>query len=350
MPSPGETVNVFARVASVEAPESVVLVHRLDSVSGDGEWQTTPMTAEPLTDDYVAGQTREYSASLTGYSDRVTRYLLYLLGHPTSENEFVRVIVNAGPIELREEVEPVDTAFIRRYYPEQEIGNLYRIDDEWWFPDSWEEPETRDADWSYKGAVDPGRYRTEWMKRTHESDDDYSGLIQFFKTVSSSDYTEDSINQLIDADAVLQLAAVSGYIANWDTFTMSRGKNAYFYQRAEDGRFRMFHWDSDAAFERDMTEPFYGDHEPFHGWLEQPYNLRLFATYLGEIVNQHTEGSARTRAWLAAQNLAHPDVACDIERFETWFRLRNAAAWERFGEALGSGVPHMESQLPERPE
>jgi len=129
---------------------------------------------------------------------------------------------------------------------------------------------------------------------------------------------------------------VSGYIANWDTFTMSRGKNAYFYQRAEDGRFRMFHWDSDAAFERDVSEPFYGDREPFRRWIEQPYNIRLFTKYLGEIVNQHTEGSARMRAWLEAQNLASPDTACDIERFETWFRLRNASARERFGDALDS--------------
>lgn len=277
-------------------------------------------------DDDTAGSRR--------YSDRATRYLLYLLGHPTSENEFVRVIVNAGPAKLREEVEPVDSAFLRRIYPDEEIGELYRVDDEWWFQDSWEEPETRDADWSYKGTDDGGRYRTEWMKRTHEFDDDFSGLINFFNVVSSGAYSETTMDKLIDADAVLKLAAVSGYIANWDTFTMSRGKNAYFYQRAEDGRFRMLHWDSDAAFERESGEPFYGEHEPFRSWMEQPYNLRTFTNYLGEIVNEHTEGSPRMRAWLEAQNLASPDVAIDIPRFESWFQSRNAFARERFGDAL----------------
>ncbi len=474
VPAPGEPVRISASVTSTEPPKRVTVFHRLDSLSGNAEWRSTDMNTAPLVSGETAERTREYSASLTDYSeagqvvqfyvraetsargsqelptggrdlpamyvvdgrnlpddlrtsrfvvsardlasiadggtaeygyrhpkvsnhylngtlisnerdvwynievrrsgsawnrsdtlsrgkwkapadhlfrgrrkwvfdddtagsrrysDRVTRYLLYLLGNPTSESEFVRVVVNAGPVDLREEVEPVDADFLRRIYPGEEIGDLYRIDDEWWFADSWE-PETRDADWSYKGTSDPGRYRTEWMKRTHEADDDFSGLINFFNLVSSPDYSEDSINALIDADAVLQLAAVSGYIANWDTFTMSRGKNAYFYQRAVDGRFRMFHWDSDAAFEREQGEPFYGDHEPFRRWLEQPYNFRLFTKYLGEIVSQHTEGSPRMHAWLEAQNLTSPDTGCDIERFEAWFRMRNAFARERFGDAL----------------
>ena len=68
--------------------------------------------------------------------------------------------------------------------------------------------------------------------------------------------------------------------------------------------------------------------------MEQPYNLRTFTNYLGEIVNEHTEGSPRMRAWLEAQNLASPDVAIDIPRFESWFQSRNAFARERFGDAL----------------
>ena len=58
---------------------------------------------------------------------------------------------------------------------------------------------------------DFGSY-TEWMKRTRETEDDYSRLIAFFKMMSKSNCTPREIEEFMDPQAVLKLAAVRGVI------------------------------------------------------------------------------------------------------------------------------------------
>src|SRR6185295_6969786 len=156
------------------------------------------------------------------FHNRVTRYWLYLMSHPANENEIVRVVVNGFGMDLREDTEPVHNDFLERNFHLGSKGNLYRIDDEWWFMDNWDRDQ-RDADWSYKGSDNAGRYRSEWMKRTNEADDDFSDLIAFFKLVSGNRYTQAQIEKYLDPDAILRYSVVRAYIADWDTFTMGRG-------------------------------------------------------------------------------------------------------------------------------
>ena len=49
------------------------------------------------------------------------------------------------------------------------------------------------------------------------------------------------------------MAAVRGYICDWDSFTLFRGKNGYFYRRPDDGKFQFLQWDSDLAFRESAT-------------------------------------------------------------------------------------------------
>src|SRR4029077_7578389 len=128
------------------------------------------------------------AAAGTAYHNRVARYLLYLLGHPANETEFVRAGVNAGRVELREDVEPVDKEFLNRNFAEGSHGELYRIDDDWRFLDNGEGL-NEDADWAYKEGDAASRYRTEWMKRTRETEDDFTRLIALFKTMSGTNCT-----------------------------------------------------------------------------------------------------------------------------------------------------------------
>lgn len=238
------------------------------------------------------------------HHNRITRQFLYLLGHPASENESVRLVVNnSGPM-LREDTEPVDTDFLNRYLPHGARGELYRIDDEWWFKDNWERT-MRDADWGYKGSDNAGRYRTEWMKRSMEDADDFTNLIQLFKVVTNNKYTQSEIDQLIDPEATLKLTAARGYASDWDTFTQGRGKNAYFYRRADDGRFQFFQWDSDLAY-GDPNANFYGGNGYFRAYVERPYHRRLLYAYVQELIRDHTVNSARMEAWLKAEETAAP--------------------------------------------
>jgi Lamin Tail Domain/CotH kinase protein len=261
------------------------------------------------------------------FHNRVTRYWLYLLGHPVSENEIMRVVVNNFGIDLREDTEPVHNDLLSRNFKHGNRGQLYRIDDEWWFTDNWDR-DSRDADWSYKGSDNPGRYRTEWMKRTNESEDDFTDLIAFFKLFSGK-YTQSEMEKFLDPQAILKYAAVRGYIADWDNFTLGRGKNGFFYQRPADGLFQFLQWDSDLAF-GDPNSGFYGGR--IAPWLEKPYNKRLFHFYLAELQENYTKNSARFQAWLQAEEEASTAYSPNPSFYTNWCNNREAAVLKELGD------------------
>jgi hypothetical protein len=263
---------------------------------GKGKWK--------LPDDRsFRDHTKFYYDNDNSYHNRVARYLLYRMGHVVNEGEWIRVIVNQGGASLKEDTEPIGNDFLDRTFKRGSEGELYRIDDEWWFQDNWERT-SRDADWGYKGSDNPGRYRTEWMKRTREAEDDFTALIGLFRTYSENRYTQDEIEKVLDPDAILRLAVVRGYISDWDSFTMGRGKNSYLYRRPEDGRFQFFQWDSDLAY-NDPNSAFYSGR--IQNWIEKPWNKHLFNYYLSELI-QVTESRARRRGSRRRRTPARPST------------------------------------------
>ncbi|MGE5294706.1 MAG: lamin tail domain-containing protein [Solirubrobacterales bacterium] len=260
--------------------------------------------------------------------DRIVRYWLYLLGNPTPENEFIQVRINNGGTAVREEVEVVGNDFLNRVYENGSQGELYKIDDEWWFQDDWNR-ESRDADWSYKSSDNSGRYHSEWMKRTRENEDDYSALISFFKKVYVGPYTQAEIERLVDPVALLKSCAVGGYIHAWDFFSLNRGKNCYFYRRSTDGRFMFFPWDMKRSFD-DYNAAFYSGMTGFRPYLEKPYNMRLFKHYLTRLLENYTLNSARVYAWLQYEEAASNQVPFNYS-YASWFANRQNPAFNLLG-------------------
>ena len=277
---------------------------------GKGKWELPG-------DRPFRGRTKFYFDNDSNLHNRLCRYLLYQLGHPTSEAEWVRVIINSSGAYLREDTEPVSGEFVDRLFPAGRQGELYRFDDEWWFADGGER-NNRDADWSYKGTDDPLPYRCAWQKRTREVEDDYSALVSFFQAVSSPQASQEDIERILDPVAVLQMAAVRGYIGDWDSFTMFRGKNGYFYRRPADGKFQFFQWDSDLAF-RAGNYPFYSDRVA--PWLERPENLEPFRAYLQQLA-QFSQ-SPRLAEWFREEMEATPARTVNARFYQTFFRQRN---------------------------
>lgn len=262
--------------------------------------------------------------------DRIVRYWLYLLGNPTPENEFIQVKVNNGGSSVREEVETVGNDFLDRAYENGSQGELYKIDDEWWFTDSWDRA-SRNADWSYKGSDNSGRYHSEWMKRTRENDDDYSALISFFKKVYTTSYTQDEIERIVDPAALMKAVAVGGYIHAWDFFSQDRGKNCYFYRRPTDGRFMFFPWDMKRSFDN-AGASFYNGMPGFRPYLEKPYNMRMFKHYLTRLLENYTLNSARIYAWLQFQEDASNQFPFNYS-YASWFSSRQGPAYSLLGSA-----------------
>lgn len=262
------------------------------------------------------------------FHNRITRYWLYLLGEPASENEFIRVVLNGWATLFREETEPVGNEFLDRIFPRGRNGDLYRIDDEWWFTDGWGQA-PQDANWVYKGTDHAIRYRTEWMKRTNEAEDDFTALVGLFKLISDPKSTREQIERVLDPESLAKTIAVRGYIGDWDTFVMHRGKNGYFYRRPTDGRFMFLHWDSDLGF--DANGSFWGGRVEW--WVNKPWNRRLWAGYMVEMLDNYTKNSARFNAWLQAEEDASASFTVDANQY------RNFAA-VREGKALGALGPN----------
>jgi hypothetical protein len=258
------------------------------------------------------------------HHNRLMRYWLYLFDHPANENEYFILEVNNRGTNLREEVEPMGNDLLDRVYPDGSQGELYRIDDEWWFTDDWGRT-SRNADWSYKGSDNAARYHSEWMKRTRENEYDYSSLVNMFKTVSANNYTQASIERLIDPVAVMKMSAIRGYVHDWDSFSLDRGKNGYLYRRSTDGRFMFFHWDSDLAFDN-TSAAFYNGMTGFRPYLEKPYNLRLFKHYLAVLVENYAKNSPRLTTWLQLEEEASTQYTVAATTYTGWFNGRETPA------------------------
>ncbi|MCX5644895.1 MAG: lamin tail domain-containing protein [Phycisphaerae bacterium] len=260
--------------------------------------------------------------------DRIVRYWLYLLGNPTPENEFILVEVNNGGSSVREEVEVVGNDMLNRAYENGSQGELYKIDDEWWFRDDWQRS-SRNADWSYKNSDNPGRYHSEWMKRTRENEYDYSALISFFKKVYVGPYTQAEIERIVDPAALLKSCAVAGYIHAWDFFSLDRGKNCFFYRRPTDGRFLFFPWDMKRSFDS-ATAEFYNGMPGFRLYLDKPYNMRLFKHYLTRLLENYTSNSTRIAFWQQLEENASTQFPFNFS-YANWFASRQTPAFNLLG-------------------
>lgn len=277
------------------------------------------------------------------YHNRITRYWLYLLGHPSNENEFVKVIINGGSPFLRESAETVANDFLKRIEEDGENGELYRIDDEWWFDDNWGRT-PRDASWTYKGTDEPERYHAEWMRRSREAEYDYSSFTTFLEAVNDPNFPQEVMERMTDIDMMAANAVVRGWIDDWDNFTRDRGKNGYQLRRHSDGKFMLLQWDSDLTFGNASAQFVGGLTRGFFGTVNQSaakqaqyyYVKRKFNYYLGEMLDKYTHDSPRLETWLSLEELASPEYSSTASTYNNWNSSRRNRAEIEIGAALST--------------
>lgn len=281
---------------------------------------------------FDASGTSEGSGTPRFYDDRIAREFLYQLGHPVNEMEFVHFVVNGDAFKLRENHEPISNDFMNRNFDNGSEGTLLRIDDEWRFTgDDGNARQSRNADWSYKNSDNPIQYHTEWLMRSREQDHDYSNFIEFVKAIGTRKFDEETINRMAHRDLLCMNAAVRGYDADWDTITLNRGKNAYFY-RPKGGRWMLIHWDGDRVF-GNAGETFLGGLSGIRTYFDKPYIRRYLNYYLTELLTKLTKDSARTEAWMQFETeaVAGTGISMTSGHYRNWFRSRERAAQNFIG-------------------
>lgn len=250
------------------------------------------------------------------YHNRLIRYWLYLFGHAANENEFVRVMVNGGNSSIREDVEPNASDFLKRNWEDGQRGELYRIDDEWWFDDGWGR-RNRNADWSNKGTYEPERYHSEWIKRSMESEYDYTAFMSWAEKVGGNTFTRNEIERMADIDLMAANAVVRGWCADWDTLTLDRGKNGYFLRRHSDGKWMLVQWDSDNTFGR-QDQSFFGNLPGIRNFYDKPYVRQRVNYYLGRMVDDYTANSSRLAAWFQVEESASGSYSNNVGTYTSW--------------------------------
>ena len=159
--------------------------------------------------------------------------------------------------------------------------------------------------WRYKNTDEPIRYHSEWMKRSREQEYDYSAFIDFVQTLTADQFTEAQINSLVDPEFTAMMAAIRGYLSDWDSLTLDRGKNGYWYRKPTDGRFMFLHWDSDLGFQSNrINQPFIGNLPEVRTYLFKPYIKRRFNHYLAKLHTDYTIDSTRIATFLQLTSLA----------------------------------------------
>ncbi|MGC6464678.1 MAG: lamin tail domain-containing protein [Akkermansiaceae bacterium] len=288
-------------------------------------------------DRYFRDQRKRVIDPSTDYNDRMGRYFLYQLGHPTNENEWVRTIINGSNAAVREDMEPIASDYLDRNFEDGGSSTLLRIDDEWWFEDfnsNGTAPRgSRNATWEYKNTEAPVRYQSEWLMRSREKDHDYASFIEFVKTLNQGG-SEADLDRIMDHNLVGLNAAVRGYDAEWDTFTVNRGKNGYF-MRKPDGLWMLAHWDGDRAF-GNTGQNFTSTRSGTRTYLDKPYFRRHMNYYLTELLNKHTKGSVQTAAWMAAEQASVNSPSFPTSKFTNWFSGREASTISFIGSAYST--------------
>ncbi len=246
--------------------------------------------------------------------NRIHRYWLYLLGVPANQNEVCRVAKNNAGYTVRESNEVFDKDMLDRIWENGSEGQFYEIDDRFWIAD---DGSTRNANdngtWDYKatdsqGAENPTAYHNNYVPKSRESEYDYGTLIEWFRQIETNPaISQESLERMGDTQAMTAYAAVRGYTADWDSITLSRGKNGFFYNRSTDHKWMLIHWDSDNTFQPNrVDDPVLGTLANVRAFFDKPFVRRYLNYYFNEMITTYAVNGPRLGAWITAEENSSP--------------------------------------------
>lgn len=243
--------------------------------------------------------------------NRVHRYLLYLCGVPGNENEVLRVTRNRDTYAVRETNEVFDKDMLNRIWPNGNAGYFFENDDAHAIGDDGNHRlNSIETAWDYNinnrpGPDNPVSYHNNFVPGSRESEYDFSTVIEWCRQIEANSINIEQLDRMADIRAMAAYAAVRGYSADWDSITLSRAKNGYFYNRPDDHRWLLIHWDSDNAFQPGrINEPFIGSETNVLNFYGRGLVRRHTHYYMSRLMNEWALNGPRLTAWLAAEEAA----------------------------------------------
>ncbi len=245
--------------------------------------------------------------------NRANRYLLYLCGVPANENEVLKVTRNNATYAVRESNEVFDKDMLNRIWPGGSSGYFFENDDAHVIGDDGNvRMNSVETAWDYNpanrpGAENPVSYHNNFVPGSREVEYDFAPVFEWNKQIETNTATTEQLERMADTRAMAAYAAVRGYTADWDSITLSRAKNGYFYNRPDDHKWLLIHWDSDNSFQANhINDAFIGAEINVPNYYNRSFVRRQVYYYMTKLMGDYAMNGPRLAAWLAAEEAASP--------------------------------------------
>ena len=193
--------------------------------------------------------------------EQISFWLVRKIGIPYLYRRYFAMYVNGnrkgGANQLMEDSQRPGGEMIDEFYPDENVGRLYKIQP--WF--EWDDVTVTGAGqaafnnnrWcqinlltSTNNALKKAAYRHNWLARsadqTANNYDEVFALAQAASLPSSSPLYWQSFSALVDVDQWAKMFAVEHAVGNWDSFGNRNAQNTYGY-KPKNGKWKQFIWD-----------------------------------------------------------------------------------------------------------
>ncbi len=240
-------------------------------------------------------------------NERVAYWLCRKIGIPWSQIRYARVLCNQTDHDLYGDVQKVDQDYLSYWFPGDDDGYLYKVDDWFEFNDSWSFL-NRDADLRYwRGGNLQGwgqeeeLYRWNYRPRNRDEEDNIEPIVTLIsrmdpQTSPTDEHYRAEVESVLDVEEALKEIAVRHIVGDWDSWGYNRGKNNLLYRRPSDGRFVLIPWDIDfvlgsghSATTSLTSASLYGFQDFFSAFGEQ-YNSVLWEIAEGPLAPGAADG------------------------------------------------------------
>jgi hypothetical protein len=191
----------------------------------------------------------------TALQEQYAYFVARELNLPFSQRRFVHLHVNGVTSTQRgsiyEDSQQVNGDFISSWLPDEEDGQLFKIEQWFEFADNGQRTHTgtpRLGNYTtLDGVKKKARYRWNWLQRAvKNSAHDYEALFALADAANTPPgvgYVS-GLESLADLEQWMRIFAVEHIVVNFDSYGSDIGKNMYAYKPTF-GRWKMFMWDID---------------------------------------------------------------------------------------------------------
>ncbi|MFM1768533.1 MAG: hypothetical protein RJA22_1062 [Verrucomicrobiota bacterium] len=209
------------------------------------------------------------TSDTSGQSEQTTYQIFKEIGVHYNHRRYVHVFCNgnlrsttanlAGAFIFEDSQQP-NGDIIESWFPEDETGSLFKIEDWFEFPDNGDDfYANNDADLIRRTTTTNGvttlhtaAYRFMWRARSRGAGESGASYDDFYTLLNLTSPTMDqgapinlkAFESIADYEQWMRIFACQHTVGNWDTYGYNRGKNAYTYKSGS-GRFHQWTWDID---------------------------------------------------------------------------------------------------------